>query len=356
VTREPGDLPSSAVTCERVGRGVSARLGCVTYAIGQLAVTDGCREDFVPDTYFNFPNACGSDTARRFLMPFLLLIAGCSGWAGNAAAHGIAGNRLFVGTLSFDDPAVADEFSTTLSRLKQLVPGGVATHTGVNAAFSRLLTPDLTFQADATWINRAGAGDSNSAGFDTTQVGLKGLLLRDDFHETLLSGGLGWGLPGGNRELGAHATIEPGIFFGRGFGDLPASLSALRPFAISGVISIEHPTVTEPNSDVLHWGASLQFSTLYLTDRFTPGHLPAEEPLFQWVPLVELSGDTPRHGKTSVTVLPGIAYVGDTYQIAAELIVPLNREAGRGVGAKVNLLLFIDDLVPSIFGKPVFGE
>jgi hypothetical protein len=74
------------------------------------------------------------------------------------------------------------------------------------------------------------------------------------------------------------------------------------------------------------------------------------------VPLVEVSGDTPRHGKTSVTVLPGIAYVGDTYQFAAELIVPFNREAGRGVGFKVNLLLFIDDLVPSIFGKPVFGE
>ena len=60
--------------------------------------------------------------------------------------------------------------------------------------------------------------------------------------------------------------------------------------------------------------------------------------------------------RASVTVLPGIAYIGATYQVAAELIVPLNREAGRGTGVKVNLLLFIDDLVPSIFGKPVFGE
>ena|ERR1700757_170980 len=29
----------------------------------------------------------------------------------SARAHGIAGNRLFPGTLSFDDPAVADEFA-----------------------------------------------------------------------------------------------------------------------------------------------------------------------------------------------------------------------------------------------------
>ena len=31
------------------------------------------------------------------------------GYAHSAEAHGIAGNRFFPGTLSFDDPAVADE-------------------------------------------------------------------------------------------------------------------------------------------------------------------------------------------------------------------------------------------------------
>jgi hypothetical protein len=30
-------------------------------------------------------------------------------WAHSAHAHGIAGNRYFDGTLTFDDPAVADE-------------------------------------------------------------------------------------------------------------------------------------------------------------------------------------------------------------------------------------------------------
>jgi hypothetical protein len=33
-----------------------------------------------------------------------------------AAAHGIAGNRLFPGTLSFDDLAVADEFACGAAR------------------------------------------------------------------------------------------------------------------------------------------------------------------------------------------------------------------------------------------------
>jgi hypothetical protein len=44
-----------------------------------------------------------------------------------AGAHGIAGNRFFVGTLTFDDPSVADEaivpnFSTLLFFLDDLIP------------------------------------------------------------------------------------------------------------------------------------------------------------------------------------------------------------------------------------------
>ena len=34
---------------------------------------------------------------------------------------------------------------------------------------------------------------------------------------------------------------QPGIFFGRGLGDLPDSLSWLRPFAITGAIVDEVP-------------------------------------------------------------------------------------------------------------------
>jgi hypothetical protein len=59
---------------------------------------------------------------------------------------------------------------------------------------------------------------------------------------------------------------------------------------------------------------------------------------------------------TSALASPGIAYAGQNYQIAAEVIVPLNRSAGRNAGVIVKLLLFLDDLVPSIFGKPLLWE
>ena len=37
-----------------------------------------------------------------------------------------------------------------------------------------------------------------------------------------------------------------------------------------------------------------------------------------------------------------------SWQVAAEAIVPLNREAGRSIGARAQLLLFLDELIPSL--------
>jgi hypothetical protein len=48
--------------------------------------------------------------------------------------------------------------------------------------------------------------------------------------------------------------------------------------------------------------------------------------------------------------------VAETWQLAAEAILPMNREAGRGVGARIQLLLFLDDLVPMLFGKPLLSR
>jgi hypothetical protein len=108
--------------------------------------------------------------------------------------------------------------------------------------------------------------------------------------------------------------------------------------------------------DTLHWGFAIEFSTLYLTNRFTPGKLPKEEPLNQLVPLVEFSFDSPRGQKTVATMNPGLSYVAVAWQIAVEAIVPLNSEAGRSVGARAQLLLFLDDLIPSLFGKPLLSR
>jgi len=53
---------------------------------------------------------------------------------------------------------------------------------------------------------------------------------------------------------------------------------------------------------------------------------------------------------------PGLAWVGNTYQVAAEAILPLNGATSRSVGIRAQLLLFTDDLMPSLFGKPLLSH
>jgi hypothetical protein len=253
--------------------------------------------------------------------------------------------------------------------------GGDVVDNRFNWAFFRLLTPTLGVGIDGGWIHR-NWGSSLRSGFDVTNLAVKGEVYRNDLHEMLVSAGLSWGIGhSGAQGVAANAPdlLQPGIFFGKGFGDLPDSLAWLRPFGITGAVTLEHPTsgtstnfgidpqtgqfgpMLTSNVDTLHWGFAIEFSTLYLTNRFTPGKLPKEEPLNQLVPLVEFSFDSPRGQKTSATMNPGLSYVAVTWQVAVEAIVPLNSEAGRSVGARAQLLLFLNDLIPSLFGKPLLS-
>lgn len=303
------------------------------------------------------------------------LILGTSAYS-SAQAHGIAGNRFFPGTIAFDDPAVADEaILPAFSTFKQPAEGGNALDNRINWSFVRLLTPTLAASIDSGWIHRSWSAGRRS-GFDATNIGIKGEVFRDNRHETLVSAGLTWGIGrSGAKGIEAHGpnTIQPGLFFGKGFGDLPDRLSWLRPFGMTGSVVAEFPlggtgttiapnqatgsfeTLRVPKVETLHWGFSIQYSTYYLTNRFTGGS-PKEEPLNQFVPLVEFNFDSPRGQKTAATMNPGFAYVAVTWQIAAEAIVPLNREAGSGTGFRAQLLFFLDDLLPSVFGRPLLSE
>jgi hypothetical protein len=53
---------------------------------------------------------------------------------------------------------------------------------------------------------------------------------------------------------------------------------------------------------------------------------------------------------------PGVAYVATTWQFAVEAVVPLNDASGHGIGGRIQLLLFLDDLAPALFGKPLLSQ
>src|SRR4029077_12428456 len=151
-----------------------------------------------------------------------------------AHAHGIAGNRFFPGTLQLDDPAVADEaivpLFSTFKHPAEIGDGNVVDN-AFNWALFRLLTPKLGIGVDSGWVHR-NWGVGRRSGFDITSVDLKGEVYRNDLHE------------------------------------IPRNIA------------------------VTHWGLAVEFSTLYLTNRFTPGKLPKQEPLNQFVPLVEFAFDS----------------------------------------------------------------
>jgi hypothetical protein len=290
-----------------------------------------------------------------------------------ADGHGIAGNRYFDGTMTFDDPAVADEAILPLFTYQQYpAQDSAVAENRINVAFARLLTPTLAFTLDSGWLHQNWPV-GHTSGFDKTDIGLKYEAYRNNQHETLVSASLAWGIGhSGSAAVGTDApdTIQPGIFVGKGFGDLPASLSWLRPFAITAAVVDEVPLgsvgralapnlasggfdrVISPAVETLHWGFSIQYRTLYLTSRFDGGP-PKEEPLNQWVPLVEFRFDSPRGQPTAATANPGFAYVAVTWQVSAEAIIPLNHAGGTGPGFRAQLLFFLDDLAPSLFGKPL---
>jgi hypothetical protein len=295
----------------------------------------------------------------------------------SARSHGIAGNRFFAGTLTFDDPAVADEaIVPSFSYLDYPAQGSNVSENRINAAFDRLLTPTLALTFDGGWVYQSWP-IGHTSGADKTDIGLKYEAYRDNRHEALVSVGLAWGIGhSGSAAVGADApsTIQPSVFFGKGFGDLPDSLSWLRPFAVTGAVVDETPigssratalapnlstgrfdAVSFPGVETLHWGFSIQYSTLYLTSRFDGGP-PTHEPLHQWLPLVEFRFDSPSGQKTLATANPGLVYVDVTWQIAAEVILPINHAGGNGPGFRAQLLLFLDDLMPSVFGKPLLTE
>jgi hypothetical protein len=123
--------------------------------------------------------------------------------------------------------------------------GGLVIDDAIPFTFVRLLTPDIAFGVDMSGVIRNRSGFPQEVGFDTTSPSLKGLLYKSEPHETLISAGISWGI--GNS--GDHAVgggrpdiLQSGIFFGKGFGDLPENVAFFRPFGIAGAVTAELPT------------------------------------------------------------------------------------------------------------------
>ncbi|HLX27551.1 MAG TPA: hypothetical protein VKV24_03555 [Casimicrobiaceae bacterium] len=280
------------------------------------------------------------------------------------SAHGFAGDRFFPATILTDDPFVADEMSLpTLTFNPKASDDSKETDVGFDLA--KRLTPNLGLTLSEQWIQIRAPDQPTAKGFDALDVGVQYQLFVDGPHQAMGLIGLDttWAHTGARSVANPdYTTLSPTFDFGKGFGDLPAALTWLRPLAITGNLSVDFPTKAQsegsPNPNMFNVGLAFEYSLEYLQHHVKDVGLRA--PFDRMIPLVEVAVSTPfnrgQSGQSTGTVQPGVIWAGQYFQVGAEAIIPINSRTGHGVGAVVQLHFFLDDLFPHTIGKPLFGD
>jgi hypothetical protein len=316
---------------------------------------------------------------KHLALVFWLVCAVCElGTASRVYGHGFAGARFFPATLSTDDPFVADELSLpTVSTIRTPDNGGTR-EIDISVDIAKRITPQLDIEIGETLTTLNPREGRATNGFGNLDVSAKYLLLKNDAHEAIVSLGLGVEVGGtGSSSIGADSfsTWTPGIFFGKGFGDLPSAVSFLKPLAVTGLVGVAIPTSAstrtatlnettgaqevevERHPNVLQWGFALEYSIIYLEEQVKDIGLRA--PFDRLIPLVEFPLETRlnrgQSGQTTGTINPGLIWAGKYFQVGAEAIIPINSRTGSDVGMIAQLHFFVDDLFPHSIGRPLFG-
>ena len=282
-----------------------------------------------------------------------------------AQAHGFVGDRFFPATILTDDPFVADEMSLPTFTVNPTGPDG-SKEIDLDVDISKRLTPDIGITISNQWEHLKPSGMPSATGLGTLNTQLDWQFFKNAPHEATAMVGINssWAHTGRVQALGADdfTTLSPLIDFGKGFGDLPDIVPWLRPFAVTGNLSVDFPTKTEsagnPNPNNFNYGFAFEYSLPYLQQNVKDIGL--GDP-FKWmIPLVEMSYSTALNrgqaGQTIGTVQPGVIWAGQYFQIGAEAIIPVTRQAGHGYGGVVQIHFYLDDIFPNSFGRPVFGD
>jgi hypothetical protein len=285
----------------------------------------------------------------------------------SAFAHCFVGPRFFPATLVVDDPCVADEMSLPTVDWFPTSSAPPGSEIDISAEFDKRITENLGFGISDVWSQIRTPGGPLVQGFGNLETELQYQLFKDPSTETAMLLGLSveWGGTG-NPELGdSYSTLTPTYYFGQGFGGLRDELAFARPFAVTGQIGYQIPTTSYVVSEnlnipqVLVYGGTLQYSMPYLKSEVKDFQLP--DFFNHLIPLVEAQLFTPIANNfgnptiTTGTVNPGVIYVGSTYQIGIEAIIPVNSASGSGVGVIGQLHIYLDDMFPDTLGQPLIG-
>lgn len=261
-----------------------------------------------------------------------------------------------------DDPGVNDELSLPTIQYAP-IPATAGTPAGSTMSYGfewdKTITPHLGFAINGDYITQHGAGQ-NLNGWDNFSLTLKDQFYCNPAHEFMMSAGVVREFAGtGSAQLRRAGAIDsigntaPTIYVGKGLGDLPIGM--LRPLAVTGELG--YAISDSPNADPDEWdyAASLQYSLPYLNQHVKALNIP--DFFKHLIPLVEFAFATPQGGPTTGTIAPGVFYDASTWQVGAEAVIPANGATHQmqGTGFIFQFHLFLDDIMPTTLGKPLFG-
>ncbi len=302
----------------------------------------------------------------------------------SALAHAVAGARIFVPTLTMDDPGVADEASLpTIQYQRSGANGGPGPTHEVDLGFEydKRLTEFFGFAINDGWNIFQTDHAKTQTGFPNLTITAKYTFYINAEHEFIASIGV-------QREFGGTATLHTGgdkygataptLYAGKGLGDLPIGLA--RGLALTGELSyaitdvkVKGSTVADPDTGATsvsynlgsnnQWsgGISLQYSFPYLKAQVKDFGLPAF--FNHLIPALEITWSSPSGSVTAgasggagtqLMYAPGVFYLADTWDIGIEALIPGNKATGTNVGAIAQFHLFLDDIFPHSLGKPIF--
>ncbi len=214
--------------------------------------------------------------------------------AAAAGAHGFVGDRFFPPTITSDDPFAVDELAlpTVTAFNTPAEPGTPESRTfDFGFEFDKEIFPHLAIGVSDDYLAQTGHGGPSAHGWGNVALSAKYELLHDDAHEFILSVGVGGtiGHSGNVQTADAFSSVEPTLYYGKGFGDLPGSVDLLRPLAVTGTLGQSFATVAaEPNA--LDWAFALEYSLPYLQAEVRDVGLP--HPLGDLIPVCEFTFST----------------------------------------------------------------
>lgn len=294
-------------------------------------------------------------------------------------AHGDAGPRDIVDTAIIGRPTVADEAALPTVAWRHAgtdQSGSVTNAFDFDFELNKRVTEDFGFGVSDGYTVPRQFGTKTRGGWHN--LSLKYQAYTNAEHELLSLGVIRTiaptGAPTGANNTGNDdpGSTTPTFYFGKGPGDPPVLYA--RPVAITGTLGYQFAgkrlnsappidldsgiAASSFNNGIEdRWigGLTAQYSFPYLLAQVKDFGLPTF--INKLTPMAEVAWPSPA-SKPHVTgtrylFAAGVAFGGSGYAIAAETLIPGNRQTGANLGFIAQLHLYFDDLFPTSLGEPL---